>query len=264
MFLLGHLFGLLAQSALANYVEPLSHATLTTLFVALVSLMIGLVLAIFFAVLEAIRFKIIAWPISAFIIIIRALPEILVVIAIYNGIPLLLIFVADNILAGGLDLQLNLGFTTWNLHLEITNFNVSPILCGIIALSLLYASYASQTLRGALKAVPIGQKQAAQVLGLSKSRTFIKIIMPQMWRHALPGLGNQWLVLLKDTALVSLITVNDIMMQTRSIIASTKEPFTWYLIAAAIYLVISVISQKFLQYIEKRSLYFEQSSTSIQ
>lgn len=82
-----------------------------------------------------------------------------------------------------------------------------------------------------------------------------------MWRHALPGLGNQWLVLLKDTALVSLITVNDIMMQTRSIIGYTREPFTWYLIAAIIYLVISLFSQRVLKYFETRSLYFEQSQS---
>lgn len=59
--------------------------------------------------------------------------------------------------------------------------------------------------------------------------------MPQMWRHALPWLGNQWLVLLKDTALVSLISVNDLMLQTKSIATRTREPFNWYIIAAAIY-----------------------------
>ena len=185
----------------------------------------------------------------------------LIVIAIYNGAPLVLIFINDTILNGGLDVTIPLFFTNLSLHLEITDFDVNPILCGIIALSILYAVYASQTLRGAFKAIPNGQKQAAQVLGLSKFRTFTRIIMPQMWRHALPGLGNQWLVLLKDTALVSLITVNDIMMQTRSIIGYTREPFTWYLIAAIIYLVISLFSQRVLKYFETRSLYFEQSQS---
>ncbi|MGV2470518.1 ABC transporter permease subunit, partial [Bacillus subtilis] len=79
-----------------------------------------------------------------------------------------------------------------------------------------YASYASQTLRGALKAVPYGQWEAGLALGLTKRTIFFRFIMPQMWRHALPGLGNQWLVLLKDTALVSLISVNDLMLQTKT------------------------------------------------
>ncbi|WP_392551180.1 arginine ABC transporter permease ArtQ [Orbus wheelerorum] len=244
-----------------NYFVPLLDATKTTLFIAFTSLVFGLLLAFLFTILESCRLKPIAWLISIIVTIVRSLPEILVVIAIYNGIPFLLIFLADNVLAGGVDLSIPLGFTELNFHLEITSFDVSPILCGIIALSLLYAAYASQTLRGAFKAIPVGQKQAAEVLGISKPRTLFRIIMPQIWRHALPGLGNQWLVLLKDTALVSLITINDIMMQTRSIIASTHNPFTWYLIAAGIYLVISLISQKLLQKLETKALYFETTST---
>ena len=240
---------------------PLFDATKITLFIAISALLIGIVLAFIITILESWRFKPIAWFVSLCVIAIRALPEMLIVIAIYNGAPLVLIFINDTILNGGLDVTVPLFFTNLSLHLEITDFDVNPILCGIIALSILYAVYASQTLRGAFKAIPNGQKQAAQVLGLSKFRTFTRIIMPQMWRHALPGLGNQWLVLLKDTALVSLITVNDIMMQTRSIIGYTREPFTWYLIAAIIYLVISLFSQRVLKYFETRSLYFEQSQS---
>lgn len=240
---------------------PLFDATKITLFIAISALLIGIVLAFIITILESWRFKPIAWFVSLCVIAIRALPEMLIVIAIYNGAPLVLIFINDTILNGGLDVTIPLFFTNLSLHLEITDFDVNPILCGIIALSILYAVYASQTLRGAFKAIPNGQKQAAQVLGLSKFRTFTRIIMPQMWHHALPGLGNQWLVLLKDTALVSLITVNDIMMQTRSIIGYTREPFTWYLIAAIIYLVISLFSQRVLKYFETRSLYFEQSQS---
>lgn len=240
---------------------PLFDATKITLFIAISALLIGIVLAFIITILESWRFKPIAWFVSLCVIAIRALPEMLIVIAIYNGAPLVLIFINDTILNGGLDVTIPLFFTNLSLHLEITDFDVNPILCGIIALSILYAVYASQTLRGAFKAIPNGQKHAAQVLGLSKFRTFTRIIMPQMWRHALPGLGNQWLVLLKDTALVSLITVNDIMMQTRSIIGYTREPFTWYLIAAIIYLVISLFSQRVLKYFETRSLYFEQSQS---
>lgn len=81
--------------------------------------------------------------------------------------------------------------------------------------------------------------------------------MPQMWRHALPGLGNQWLVLLKDTALVSLISVNDLMLQTKSIVNRTQEPFTWYLIVALIYLAITLVSQFILRRIELRTTQFE-------
>ena len=114
-----------------------------------------------------------------------------------------------------------------------------------------------QTLRGALKAVPVGQWESGQALGLSKSAIFFRLVMPQMWRHALPGLGNQWLVLLKDTALVSLISVNDLMLQTKSIATRTQEPFTWYIVAAAIYLVITLLSQYILKRIDLRATRFE-------
>ncbi|MEZ2696487.1 arginine ABC transporter permease ArtQ, partial [Hafnia alvei] len=152
------------------------------------------------------------------------------------------------------------GFIQIPIQLNIENFEVSPFICGVIALAMLYAAYASQTLRGALKAVPEGQREAGQALGLSQSAIFFRLVMPQMWRHALPGLGNQWLVLLKDTALVSLISVNDLMLQTKSIATRTQEPFTWYMVAAAIYLIITLFSQYILKRIELRTTRFERGN----
>lgn len=232
----------------------LLKASGVTLYLALSSLLLGLLLALVFAVLEANSFRWVAKTITLLVMIIRGLPEILVVIAIYNGIPMILNAIADGF-------TMHLFITDITIQHNIENFDISPIICGIIALSLLYASYASQTLRGAFKAISPGQRQAAQVLGLSKARILWRIELPQLWRHALPGLGNQWLVLLKDTALVSLITVNDIMMQTLSIISYTKQPFSGYLMAASLYLLISVISQWFLKKLEKKSLYFEQGAS---
>lgn len=232
----------------------LLKASGVTLYLALSSLLLGLLLALIFAVLEANSFRWVVKTTTLLVMIIRGLPEILVVIAIYNGIPMILNAIADGF-------TVHLFITDITIQHNIENFDISPIICGIIALSLLYASYASQTLRGAFKAISPGQRQAAQVLGLSKARILWRIELPQLWRHALPGLGNQWLVLLKDTALVSLITVNDIMMQTLSIISYTKQPFSGYLMAASLYLLISVISQWFLKKLEKKSLYFEQGAS---
>lgn len=159
------------------------------------------------------------WTGSALVTVLRGLPEILVVLFIYFGSSQLLLTLSDGF-------TVNLGFAQIPVQMQIENFDVSPFLCGVIALSLLYSAYASQTLRGALKAVPQGQWESGQALGMSKSAIFFRLVMPQMWRHALPGLGNQWLVLLKDTALVSLISVNDLMLQTKSIATRTQEPFT--------------------------------------
>ncbi len=237
-----------------NELTPLASAAGMTVGLAVCALIVGLVLAMIFAVWESVRWRPLAWIGTGLVTLFRGLPEILVVLFIYFGASQLLLILSDGF-------TLNLGLFQLPVQVEIENFDVSPFLCGVIALSLLYASYASQTLRGALKAVPAGQWESGQALGMKKSAIFFRLIMPQMWRHALPGLGNQWLVLLKDTALVSLISVNDIMLQTKSIATRTQEPFTWYLIAAGIYLLITLFSQFVLKRIELRATRFEQGNS---
>ncbi|RJL24303.1 arginine ABC transporter permease ArtQ [Pectobacterium polaris] len=230
--------------------QPLASAAGMTVGLAVCALVLGLALAMLFAVWETVRWKAVSWTGTAVVTLLRGLPEILVVLFIYFGSSQLLMMLADGF-------TLNLFVVQIPVKLDIGMFEISPFLCGVIALALLYAAYASQTLRGALKAVPQGQWESGQALGLSKSAIFFRLIMPQMWRHALPGLGNQWLVLLKDTALVSLISVNDLMLQTKSIATRTQEPFTWYVVAAAIYLIITLLSQYVLKRIELRTTRFE-------
>ncbi|GKV77714.1 arginine ABC transporter permease ArtQ [Pectobacterium carotovorum subsp. carotovorum] len=230
--------------------QPLASAAGMTVGLAVCALVLGLVLAMLFAVWETVRWKAVSWTGTAVVTLLRGLPEILVVLFIYFGSSQLLMMLADGF-------TLNLFIVQIPVKLDIGMFEISPFLCGVIALALLYAAYASQTLRGALKAVPRGQWESGQALGLSKAAIFFRLIMPQMWRHALPGLGNQWLVLLKDTALVSLISVNDLMLQTKSIATRTQEPFTWYVVAAAIYLIITLLSQYVLKRIELRTTRFE-------
>lgn len=230
--------------------QPIASAAGVTVGLALSALVLGLMLAMLFAVWETSRWRAVGWCGTMLVMLLRGLPEILVVPFIYFGSSQLLMMLADGF-------TLNLYLVQIPIQLDIETFEVSPFLCGVIALALLYAAYASQTLRGALKAVPQGQWESGQALGLSKSAIFFRLIMPQMWRHALPGLGNQWLVLLKDTALVSLISVNDLMLQTKSIATRTQEPFTWYAIVAAIYLAITLLSQYVLNRIEQRTTRFE-------
>ena len=236
-----------------NEIFPLASAAGMTVGLAVCALVIGLVLAMLFAVLESVKWRPVAWLATGIVTILRGLPEILVVLFIYFGSSQLLLTLSDGF-------TIPLGFTQIPVQMQIENFDVSPFLCGAIALSLLYAAYASQTLRGALKAVPQGQWESGQALGLSKAAIFFRLVMHQIVdadQAHLPGLGNQWLVLLKDTALVSLISVNDLMLQTKSIATRTQEPFNWYIIAAAIYLVITLLSQYILKRIDQRATRFE-------
>ncbi|MDW8846503.1 arginine ABC transporter permease ArtQ [Erwinia sp. MMLR14_017] len=236
-----------------NELYPLASAAGMTVGLAVSALVVGLILAMIFAAWESARWRPVAWLGTGLVMLFRGLPEILVVLFVYFGASQLLLTLSDGF-------TVNLGVISFPIQIAIENFDVSPFLCGVIALSILYASYASQTLRGALKAVPQGQWESGQALGMRTAAIFFRLIMPQMWRYALPGLGNQWLVLLKDTALVSLISVNDIMLQTKSIAARTQEPFTWYLMAAALYLAITLLSQQVLKRIDARATRFEQGN----
>ncbi|EIN9357709.1 arginine ABC transporter permease ArtQ [Vibrio vulnificus] len=214
--------------ALTGYSLSLVQASWMTIQLALVSLAVGLVLAVVFAGGEMTRHRLVKWPTTALVTVLRGLPELLVVLFIYFGSTQVLFLLTGDFI------------------------EVSPFLSGVIALSLIFASYASQTIRGALKAVNKGQREAASALGMSKSRTFFRIVLPQAVRHALPGLTNQWLVLLKDTALVSLIGVTDLLKQAQLTSAATHEAFTWYATAAAIYLVITLVTQRVVKIIDAK------------
>lgn len=239
----------------------LINAAGLTLTLAGAALILGLLLAILFTAWESIRWRPLALLGSCWVTLIRGLPELLVVLFVYYGTLQFIMLLGD-----GININFIFWQTTWQVDPEWffrqnSEFDFIPFFCGVFALALLYAAYASQTLRGALKAIPSGQWQSGQALGLNRNVIFLRLIMPQMWRHALPGLGNQWLVLLKDTALVSLISVNDLMLQTKSIVNRTHEPFTWYLIVALIYLAITLVSQFILRRIELRTTQFERSGT---
>ncbi|ANU81392.1 ABC transporter [Aggregatibacter actinomycetemcomitans] len=201
----------------SDYFSLMFTAALMTLGLAVCSLVLGLILGMLFAVLEANRF--VGKPMAVFVALLRGLPEILVVLLVYFGSSEVVEMITGD-------------------YIEFGAFG-----CGVFALCLIFAAYASQTLRGAIQAIAKGQWESGAALGLSKGYTFIHIVMPQVWRYALPGLSNQWLVLLKDTALISLIGVDDLMRQAQLINTNTHQPFTWYGIAALIYLLVTLVSQ---------------------
>lgn len=216
-----------------DYLPLMYSATLMTLGLALCALIFGLLLSILFVVLEMSKYTAIRKPAAVTIALIRGLPEILVVLLIYFGSSQVIELISGQ-------------------YVEFSAF-----WCGVFALAIIFAAYASQSLRGAIQAIPLGQWESGTALGLSRPQVFIRIIMPQVWRHALPGLSNQWLVLLKDTALVSLIGVDDLMRQAELVNANTHEPFTWYGLAALLYLLITLASQAGIRKLEMHFTRFE-------
>ncbi len=129
---------------------------------------------------------------------------------------------------------------------------VSAFAAGVVALGVVAASYASEIFMAALGAIPRGQYEAASALGISRLAILWKVILPQVMKVALPGLGNVWLVLLKDTALVSVIALPDLLRRTQIAVGVTKEPFFFYTVALLLYLFFSLVSVLVLSRLEAR------------
>jgi polar amino acid transport system permease protein len=160
---------------------------------------------------------------EAYTTVFRGLPELLTLLLIYYGSQILSQNIAD---ASGLPIAIN----------------VSPFTAGVIALSLVFGAYSSEVLLAALRGVEQGQIAAARSFGMNPALVFRRVTAPQMIRIALPGLGNNWLVLLKDTSLVSVIALNDLLRVTSVAVESTRQPFQFYAAACAIYLAMTAVS----------------------
>ena len=130
--------------------------------------------------------------------------------------------------------------------------DINPFVAGVGTLGFIYGAYLSETFRGAFMAIPKGQAEAGLAYGMSPLRVFLRILVPQMIRLAIPGITNNWLVLVKATALISLVGLQDMMARAKSAGDATREPFTYILLAAAVYLAITSVSLLVLRYLERR------------
>ncbi len=130
---------------------------------------------------------------------------------------------------------------------------LSPFLAGVIAIGFIYGAYLAETFRGAVLAVPKGQAEAAAALGLRGWRLFREVLLPQIVRAALPGYGNTWQVLVKSTAVVSVIGLGDLVGYANDAGKTTREPFLFFLAVLAGYLVITWASTRVLAHLERRA-----------
>ena len=130
--------------------------------------------------------------------------------------------------------------------------DLNPFIAGSLTIGFIYGAYMTETFRGAILAIPKGQMEAAWAFGMSPMQTFIRITLPQMVRYALPSFTNNWLVLIKATALVSLIGLHDMTYLAKQASASVREPFAFFLFTAALYLVFTAISLQLLKRLSAR------------
>ena len=156
--------------------------------------------------------------------VVRGVPELVLILLVYYG--------------GTIILQRAVSCFTGSP----ATIDIDPFLTGTLTLGFIYGAFATEVFRGAYLAVDRGQIEAAQAFGMRPSLALRRIILPQMWRFALPGLGNLWLVLIKATSLMSVIQLPELMRMTDVAARAVRLPFTFYFGASLIYLTITIVS----------------------
>jgi polar amino acid transport system permease protein len=203
--------------------DELLQGALVTISMALATLPFGLTLGLLIALASRSKSRILSGFATLYTTVFRGVPELLTLYIIYFGGQILI----QRLWSG-------LGFSG--------SLSISPFLAGMTALGLVLAAFSSEVWVGALNSIQKGQREAAAALGLSKAQAFRFVVFPQLMRVALPGLGNNWMVLLKETSLVSVITLHDIMFIATRANVATKEPFLFFSAALFLYLVFSILS----------------------
>ena len=219
-------------ASLGGFLPMLLHGVWVTLQLALLSLLLGLILGLLGAGAKLSRVR--AWRLCAqvYTTLIRGVPDLLLMLLIFYG--------------------LQTGLSRLTSELGWAYIDVDPFSAGVITLGFIYGAYFTETFRGALLAVPRGQFQAAKALGLTFRQSFVHVIFPQMMRFALPGLCNNWMVLLKATALVSIIGLADLVKVAQMAGKSSQQLLAFLLLAALVYLLLSSVSNAALRWLERR------------
>lgn len=214
--------------------DELLLASLMTICVSLSSMALGLFIGIFIA-LAKIKNNFFFKSVSNFYTtIIRGVPELLIIYLLFFGGSAGVMFLAK--------------IFGYNGYIELNAF-----IMGTIAIGCISAAYSSEVLRGAYYAIDKGQIEAANSLGISPFYCFLKVLAPQIIRYAIPGLGNVWQITLKDTALISVTGLVEIMRQASVAARSEHSPFTFYLAAAILYLCLTTFSSIVFDKIELRT-----------
>ena len=237
---------------LQNYLGILLEGAWLTIQVALLSLLLAVFLGLLGALAKlshSVFFKGIA---TLYTTIIRGIPDLIL---------MLLIFFGGQVLVNNFSYSLNewinrmaSGFAPtheWTAYLP-DYINISPYIAGIITIGFIFGAYMAETFRGAFLAVEKGQLEAATAYGMNKYKLFVRVMFPQMMRHALPGIGNNWLVLLKTTALVSVIGLQDMVKIAGDAGGSTQQPFTFYIAIALIFLFFTSVSSLLFRWAERK------------
>ena len=213
--------------------DELFFATLMTIAVSIAAMVIGFVFALIFTPLKLSKNKTLNVIGNCYTTIIRGVPELLVIYLLFFGGTGAVMYVAS--------------IFGYDDYIEINAF-----ITGALAIGIISGAYSTEVFRGAILSIDKGQFEASKVLGIKKSIEFYKVILPQMLRLSIPNLSNVWQITLKDTSLISVTGLVEIMRQSYIAAGSTRDPLFFYSVAAVLYLVLTFLSMKIINKLEVR------------
>jgi len=207
---------------LGGYGHLLLQGAWMTVKLSLLSFLLAMVIGVFTALIKSSKNAFFSFLATCYTTLIRGIPDLVLMLLIFYG------------------LQNWIGQLTKALGWDF--IYIDPFNAGVITLAFIYGAYFSETFRGALQTIPEGQKEAALAFGLTRKQSFRYVIFPQMMRFSIPGLSNVWQVIIKATALISIIGLNDLINAAVEAGKSTNKTFLFLMIAAVIFLIYSIIS----------------------
>ncbi|WP_304622811.1 ABC transporter permease [Roseateles cellulosilyticus] len=218
---------------LHGFLPSLLEGATVTLGVALCSLGVATVLGLLGALAKLSRSRLARAVAGTYTTLIRGVPDLVLMLLVFYGGQ-----VAVNTVAPMLG------------HEDY--IDIDPFVAGVLTIGFIFGAYLAEAFRGAFLAVPPGQREAGLAFGMSPGRVLWRITLPQMLRHALPGVSNNWLVLIKSTAIVSVIGLSDLMTRGQQAAGNTREPFSFYLAVALIYLAFTSVSELVFSWANRR------------
>lgn len=205
------------------YYYSILQGALLTVGVSLAALVVSIVLGLLGAGAKLSGHPILVALATTYTTVVRGIPDLVVMLLVFYG--------------GTIGLNHLLEFMGSQATVDI-----NPFLAGVLTIGFIYGAYMTETFRGAILAIPKGQIEAAWAFGMGRTQAFLRITAPQMVRYALPGFTNNWLVLIKATALVSLIGLKEMTYLAKQASAATRSPFAFFLFTAALFLVYTTVS----------------------
>lgn len=220
------------MNEIIEYSPSLLEGFFLTITLGITSFLAALFFGLGAAFLSFSQSKTLRFTISSYTTIIRGIPDLVLIFLFFYGIQELL---------------------NWIMGLIGTkNIFLTPFISGVITIGFYFGAFITETFRGAILAVPKGQVEASVALGMPKNHIYRRILFPQAMRFALPGLSNNWLVLLKTTALVSLIGLQDLVFMANNAGKATRLTFNFYMVASIGFLLFTSLSILVIRFLERR------------